>query len=81
MRHINMRVSGTRARGLESDQTQPVPWIGATEGVKSDGYDLKASEWDLSRFERYGPVLWAHDYVGTRRPSAPARPGSTRRGC
>ncbi len=55
-------ISGTRARELLNDSSLPVPFIASTEGVKSDGLDLKMDEWDLSRFKEYAPVMWVHNY-------------------
>ena len=58
----------TAAAGRLDDPSAPIPWVASSEGVKSDGLDLKASEWDLSRFAKHGPILWAHDYGGQRLP-------------
>ena len=46
----------------------PVTFVASTEGVKADGLDLRADAWDLSRYEKYSPVLWAHDYFGNHPP-------------
>ena len=52
----------------ESDQSGPLPFIASTEGVKGDGFDLRADSWDLSRFKRNPLVLWSHDFWGERPP-------------
>ena len=46
----------------------PLPFIASTEGVKGDGFDLRADSWDLSRFKRNPLVLWGHDFFGDRLP-------------
>jgi len=46
----------------------PVTFVASTEGVKGDGHDLQADAWDLTRYEKYSPILWAHDYWGERPP-------------
>ncbi|MAH46756.1 hypothetical protein CMI37_13085 [Candidatus Pacearchaeota archaeon] len=46
----------------------PVTFVASTEGVKEDGLDLQADAWDLSRYAKYSPVLWAHDYWGDKPP-------------
>ncbi len=51
-----------RAHELKNDTTLPIPFVASTEGVKSDGIDLRMEDWDLTRFTRYGPILWVHDY-------------------
>lgn len=45
-----------------------LPFIASTEGVKGDGFDLRADSWNLSRFERNPLVLWSHDFWGERPP-------------
>ena len=52
-----------RAEDLIKDTSLPVPFIASTEGVKSDGMDLRMSDWILGRFQTYGPVLWVHGYT------------------
>jgi hypothetical protein len=53
-----------RAEDLLKDASLPVPFIASTEGIKSDGKDLRMSDWDLSGYnERYGPIFWVHDYM------------------
>lgn len=44
------------------DQSGPLRFVAATEGLKGDMWDLQMSGIDLSRFENNGVVLWAHDY-------------------
>lgn len=54
---------------LEADDpSKPVRWVASTEGLKSDGENLQADQWALDRYERYGPVLWGHDFAGSRLP-------------
>jgi hypothetical protein len=55
--------SEVRAEDLLKDPSLPVPFIASTEGVKTDGKNLRAADWDLSAYERYGPILWVHDYI------------------
>ena len=52
----------------EPTEDGPVTFVASTEGVKGDGLNLLAADWDLSRFESYSPILWAHDYWGERAP-------------
>lgn len=52
-----------RAEDLLKDESLPVPFIASTEGVKSDGKDLRMSDWILDRYQNYSPVLWVHDYM------------------
>ena len=40
----------------------PVPFIASTEGVKADGINLKAKDWDLTRYAGYSPIMWVHNY-------------------
>lgn len=49
-------------------ETGALPFIASTEGVKGDGFDLRADSWDLSRFEKNPLVLWSHDFFGQRPP-------------
>lgn len=53
---------GSFAQRLLDDPSLPVPFVASTEGRKADGFDLRADEWDLSRYEQYGPVLWGHSW-------------------
>ena len=41
--------SNTRAEALLKDTSLPVPFIASTEGVKSDGMNLRTSDWILDR--------------------------------
>ena len=50
------------------DLSTPVRWVASTPGVMSDGMSLELDAWDLSRYEKLGPVLWAHDLQGDRLP-------------
>ena len=50
------------------DLSAPVRWVASTPGVMSDGMSLELDAWDLSRYEKLGPVLWAHDLWGDRLP-------------
>ena len=58
----------TDAAGWIDDPSAPVPWVASSPGVLSDGYDLQADAWDLTRYAKHGPVLWAHDYAGHNLP-------------
>lgn len=55
---------GNRAEELLKNKSLPVPFIASTEGMKRDGFDLKADEWDLSRYMNYPVVLYGHDITG-----------------
>lgn len=48
-----------------NDQSGPLRFVAATEGLKGDMWHLQMSGIDLSRFESNGVVLWAHDYWTT----------------
>lgn len=52
---------------IESD-TGPIRFIASTEGVKRDGLELKATDWDLDNYRKNPVVLWSHDYWGTHLP-------------
>lgn len=47
---------------LLENPSLPVPFVASTAGVKADGINLKMEDWDLSRYETYGPVMWVHNY-------------------
>lgn len=49
-------------KDLLDNPSLPVPFIASTEGVKADGINLKMEDWDLKRYETYGPVMWVHNY-------------------
>lgn len=51
----------------ESD-TGPIRFIASTEGVKRDGLELSAADWDLENYRKNPVVLWSHDYWGTHLP-------------
>lgn len=53
-----------RQQELLENLTLPVTFIASTEGMKGDGKNLKAEDWILDRFSRYGVILFAHDYGG-----------------
>ena len=67
MKHLRAYVRADAA-SLLNDPAAPVPWIASRPGIMSDGVDLRAEDWDLSRFAKHGPVLWAHDYAGRNLP-------------
>lgn len=52
----------------QDDPAQPVRFVASTEGIKRDGKDLKADDWDFSRYEKLPTVLWAHDFFGQNLP-------------
>lgn len=62
-----LRAYAVREDGEPTDDG-PVTFVASTEGVKGDGLDLQADAWDLTRYEKYSPILWAHDYWGERPP-------------
>jgi hypothetical protein len=51
---------------LLADPSLPVPFVASTEGVKRDGKNLRSGDWVLNRYVKYGPVLFGHDYNGTK---------------
>jgi 2'-5' RNA ligase len=55
-----------RAEELLADPSLPVPFVASTEGVKRDGKNLRSGDWVLNRYVKYGPVLFGHDYNGTK---------------
>jgi 2'-5' RNA ligase len=57
-------VSKRQRQRLLDDPTLPVPFTASTPGRKSDGFNLRANEWDLSRFNSHPVILWGHDYRG-----------------
>jgi hypothetical protein len=59
--------------GVIPDPNAPIQWVASTEGVKSDGLDLRADQWDLTRFEKHPVILWAHDYMGQNLPIGTGR--------
>lgn len=40
--------------------TGPIRFVASTEGVKRDGHDLRADDWDLSRYRSNPVILWSH---------------------
>lgn len=52
---------------IDSD-TGPIRFIASTEGVKRDGLELRAEDWDTANYEKNPVVLWSHDYWGTHLP-------------
>ena len=68
MRYIRAVKDSQNSRTVEEllgDVSLSVPFIASTEGVKADGFNLKANEWDLSRYDDYGIVLFGHDQRGS----------------
>lgn len=55
-----LRGYAQRADALQDEE--PVRYVVSTEGVKRDGLDLKATDWDVSNYIRHPVVIWAHDY-------------------
>lgn len=49
-----------RAQG---EPGSPIRFVGATEGEKADGIDLRMDGVDLSRFRSNPVVLWSHNYT------------------
>lgn len=48
--------------------TGPIRFVASTEGVKRDGLELRAEDWDLDNYRKNPVVLWSHDYWGSRLP-------------
>lgn len=55
------------ARAVE-DINKPVRFVASTEGLKRDGKNLQAEDWELGRYHDHPIVLWAHDLWGERLP-------------
>lgn len=59
-------VKANQRKRLLDDPTLPVPWVASTPGRKSDGFNLRAEDWDLKRYLSYPVVLYGHDFRGTQ---------------
>ena len=68
-----VRADEPAPEGTVPDPNGPITWIASTGGVKRDGLDLQADQWDLTRFENHPVILWAHDYMGTNLPIGTGR--------
>lgn len=62
MKYGRAFIQRTKRQEDGEDETGPLRFVAATEGLKGDMWDLQMSGIDLSRFENNGVVLWAHDY-------------------
>jgi hypothetical protein len=64
-----MNYMRARAQKPEMDTPDtPIRFIASTEGVKSDGMELKMEDWSLDRFLQHPVILYAHDYAGANLP-------------
>lgn len=62
-RDLETRISSrANVQELLTDITLPVPVVASTEGVKADGENLRAGDWDLTRYQRYSPILNNHNW-------------------
>lgn len=52
----------------------PIRFVASTEGVKSDGIDLRMEDWSLERYLRHPVVLYAHDFMGRNLPIGTGKP-------
>jgi len=62
------------AEGASDDPEQPIRFVASTEGVKSDGVDLRMEDWSLDRYIRHPVVLYAHDFMGEHLPIGTGAP-------
>ena len=68
------------AQRAENDAPDlPVRFVASTEGVKSDGVDLRMEDWSLDRFLQHPVVLYAHDYAGANLPIGTGQPSFANR--
>lgn len=49
---------------IPQDAELPIKFIASTEGVKSDGMELRMEDWSLDRFLRHPVILYGHQYQG-----------------
>lgn len=56
------------------DPAKPIRFVASTEGVKSDGKDLRMKDWRFTRFNSHPVVLWGHDYMGRTLPIGTGKP-------
>lgn len=68
--YIDQRAGGDQDA---DDPEKPIRFVASTEGVKGDGFDLRADDWDLSRFRKHPVILYAHDYLGQHLPLGTGR--------
>lgn len=59
---------------LSEDPAAPIVFTASTEGVKSDGVDLRMEDWTLDRFLKHNVILFAHDYSGRTLPIGTGEP-------
>lgn len=62
------------AEGASDDPEQPIRFVASTEGVKSDGVDLRMEDWSLDRYLKHPVVLYAHDFMGNNLPIGTGTP-------
>lgn len=60
--------------GNEDESNSPIRFVASTEGVKSDGQDLKKEDWSLDRYLKHPVILYAHDFVGRNLPIGTGTP-------
>jgi len=53
-------------QATDSDPGAPIRFVASTEGVKSDGMDLRFEDWSLDRWVRHPVILFGHDFTGAR---------------
>ena len=59
---------------ISDNQDAPIRFVASTEGLKSDGADLKMEDWSLDRFLKHPVILYAHGYVGDNLPIGTGAP-------
>lgn len=67
MKTIYLRALADEAATTD-DAGSPIRFVASTEGVKRDGLDLKAEDWNLDNYRKNPVFLWVHDHMGTRLP-------------
>lgn len=63
-----LRAYYVRAEGDQDEAGKPLRFVASTEGIKRDGKELRAENWQLENYQRNPVVLWVHDYMGNNLP-------------
>lgn len=61
-------IRGLCERTLSGEPGSPIKFIASTEGVKRDGQELTAANWDVENYVANPVFLWVHDYMGNNLP-------------
>lgn len=64
-----LRAYSTELERVQAEEPgSAIRFVASTEGIKRDGKDLRAEDWDLANFKKNPVFLWVHDYMGSRPP-------------